>query len=197
MWDPIPDQEAAATVGELLREIGYDEEAIEERLGEDGIAAEGSEALVMDIKTGSGAFMATLAEARELASSIIATAQTIGLEVSALITDMSEVLGYSAGNAVEELVARRWQGVGAFVRSRQRIEPRQAIGRFHQHVVVGGNQRLTQALARESGQHVVSLQESAAFGLTAAILEHDLGDVRIERVAAHDGPLSKAHRVEK
>jgi methylase of polypeptide subunit release factors len=46
MWDPIPDQEAAATVGELLREIGYDEEAIEERLGEDGIAAEGSEALV-------------------------------------------------------------------------------------------------------------------------------------------------------
>jgi hypothetical protein len=46
MWDPIPDQEAAAAVGDLLREIGYDEEAIEERLGEDGIAAEGSEALV-------------------------------------------------------------------------------------------------------------------------------------------------------
>lgn len=63
--------------------------------------AEGSEALVMDIKTGTGAFMATLSGARELASSIIATAETIGLEVSALITDMSEVLGYSTGNAVE------------------------------------------------------------------------------------------------
>jgi thymidine phosphorylase len=63
--------------------------------------AAGSEALVMDIKTGSGAFMATLTRARELASSIIATSQTIGLEVSALITDMSEVLGHSAGNAVE------------------------------------------------------------------------------------------------
>src|SRR5690348_4513724 len=46
MWDPAPDQEAAAAVGELLREIGYDEEAIEDRLGEDGIAAEGGEALV-------------------------------------------------------------------------------------------------------------------------------------------------------
>ena len=63
--------------------------------------AAGSKALVMDIKTGSGAFMATHGRARELASSIIATAQSIGLEVSALITDMSEVLGSSAGNAVE------------------------------------------------------------------------------------------------
>jgi methylase of polypeptide subunit release factors len=46
MWDPIPEQEAAEAVGEALRAIGYDEEAIEERLGEDGIAAEGGEALV-------------------------------------------------------------------------------------------------------------------------------------------------------
>jgi thymidine phosphorylase len=63
--------------------------------------AEGAEALVMDVKTGSGAFMATLGQARELASSIIATARHTGLTVSALITDMSEVLGYSAGNSVE------------------------------------------------------------------------------------------------
>ncbi|MGN6798506.1 MAG: methyltransferase domain-containing protein [Gaiellaceae bacterium] len=46
MWDPTPDEDAAAAIGELLREIGYDEDAIEDRLGEDGIAAEGSEALV-------------------------------------------------------------------------------------------------------------------------------------------------------
>jgi thymidine phosphorylase len=63
--------------------------------------AEGSEALVMDVKTGSGAFMATLGQARGLASSIIATAGHIGLKVRALITDMSEVLGDSAGNAIE------------------------------------------------------------------------------------------------
>ena len=41
-----PDPEAAAAIGETLRAIGYDDEAIEERLGEDGIAAEGGEALV-------------------------------------------------------------------------------------------------------------------------------------------------------
>jgi methylase of polypeptide subunit release factors len=46
MWEPRPDQEAAAAVGEALRAIGYDEDAIEDRLGEDGIAAEGGEALV-------------------------------------------------------------------------------------------------------------------------------------------------------
>ena len=46
MWEPTPDQEAAAAVGEALRAIGYDDEAIEERLGEDGVAAEGGEALV-------------------------------------------------------------------------------------------------------------------------------------------------------
>ena len=46
MWDPTPDQEAAAAVGDTLRAIGYDEEAIEDRLGEDGIATEGGEALV-------------------------------------------------------------------------------------------------------------------------------------------------------
>jgi len=46
MWEPNPDQEAAATVGEALRAIGYDEEAIEDRLGEDGIAAEAGDALV-------------------------------------------------------------------------------------------------------------------------------------------------------
>jgi methylase of polypeptide subunit release factors len=46
MWDPTPDQEAAGAVGEALRAIGYDEEAIEDRLGEEGISAEGGEALV-------------------------------------------------------------------------------------------------------------------------------------------------------
>jgi len=46
MWEPTPDQEAASALGEVLRGIGYDEGAIEERLGEDGVAAEGGEALV-------------------------------------------------------------------------------------------------------------------------------------------------------
>jgi len=52
MWDPTPDQEAAAAVGEALRDVGYDEDAIEDRLGEDGISAEGGEALVHALRLG-------------------------------------------------------------------------------------------------------------------------------------------------
>ncbi len=57
--------------------------------------------LVMDVKTGSGAFMQTEEEAQALADAIVSTAAAAGLPVRALITDMSEVLGHSAGNAVE------------------------------------------------------------------------------------------------
>lgn len=57
--------------------------------------------LVMDIKTGSGAFMETEADALDLARSIINTAAEAGLPTRAVITDMSEVLGRNAGNALE------------------------------------------------------------------------------------------------
>ena len=63
--------------------------------------AAGLDALVMDIKTGSGAFMETLAEARALARSIIGVAATTGLQTHALVTDMSQTLGWTVGNALE------------------------------------------------------------------------------------------------
>jgi thymidine phosphorylase len=63
--------------------------------------AAGLDALVMDVKVGSGAFMASMEQARALARSIIATAAGAGLKCHALITDMNETLGLSAGNAVE------------------------------------------------------------------------------------------------
>lgn len=63
--------------------------------------AAGLDGLVMDIKCGNGAFCQTLAEARELAESIVTVANGAGLKTQALITDMNSVLGTSAGNAVE------------------------------------------------------------------------------------------------
>jgi len=63
--------------------------------------AAGLEGLVMDVKVGSGAFMASVERASKLAKSIIGTAATAGLKAHALITDMNEVLGQTAGNAVE------------------------------------------------------------------------------------------------
>ncbi|MDE2449235.1 MAG: thymidine phosphorylase [Gammaproteobacteria bacterium] len=63
--------------------------------------AAGNDALVMDVKTGSGAFMETLEDARALARSIIGVAATTGMMTRALITDMSQALGWTVGNALE------------------------------------------------------------------------------------------------
>jgi thymidine phosphorylase len=75
--------------------------------------AAGLEALVMDIKTGSGAFMETLAEARALARSIIGVAATTGLPTHALVTDMSQTLGWTVGNALEIAEAVEFLNGGA------------------------------------------------------------------------------------
>ncbi|MGB5346079.1 MAG: thymidine phosphorylase, partial [Woeseia sp.] len=63
--------------------------------------AAGLDALVMDVKVGNGAFMSSMARAQELSKSIIGTAGRAGLKTSAIITDMNEVLGTTAGNALE------------------------------------------------------------------------------------------------
>jgi thymidine phosphorylase len=63
--------------------------------------AAGLDALVMDVKTGSGAMMPSLDRARELAQAIVEVAVGNGLPTVALLTDMDQVLGRSAGNAVE------------------------------------------------------------------------------------------------
>ena len=65
--------------------------------------AEGTDALVLDVKVGSGAFMKTLGEAKTLAKALIAVAKKMGLPARALITDMNQPLGYSAGNSLEVL----------------------------------------------------------------------------------------------
>jgi len=63
--------------------------------------AAGLQGLIMDVKTGSGAFMTTLDGARELATSIATVANDAGLPTVSLITDMDEPLASAAGNAVE------------------------------------------------------------------------------------------------
>lgn len=63
--------------------------------------AEGAAALVLDVKFGSGAFLKSLAESRELADTMVALGADAGVATTALLTDMSTPLGNSAGNAVE------------------------------------------------------------------------------------------------
>ncbi|MBI4934105.1 MAG: thymidine phosphorylase [Actinobacteria bacterium] len=63
--------------------------------------AAGLQGLAMDVKTGNGAFMPTLARSRELATSIAGVATGAGLPTVALITDMDRPLTSTAGNALE------------------------------------------------------------------------------------------------
>jgi thymidine phosphorylase len=63
--------------------------------------AAGLDALVMDVKVGSGAFLPEVEQARELARAIVEVARGNGLPTSAVLTDMDRVLGRTAGNAVE------------------------------------------------------------------------------------------------
>jgi thymidine phosphorylase len=63
--------------------------------------AEGLDGLVIDVKTGSGAFLPGIEPARTLARSIIDVATSTGASISALLTDMNQVLGRTAGNAIE------------------------------------------------------------------------------------------------
>ncbi|MBO1415135.1 thymidine phosphorylase [Streptomyces sp. FH025] len=63
--------------------------------------AEGTGALVLDVKVGSGAFMKNLDDARELARTMVGLGTTAGVNTVALLTDMSTPLGLTAGNALE------------------------------------------------------------------------------------------------
>ena len=63
--------------------------------------AAGLDALVLDVKCGNGAFMATPDDARELAESLVKVANGSGCKTSAIMTDMNEPLASAAGNAVE------------------------------------------------------------------------------------------------
>ncbi len=63
--------------------------------------AEGTEALVLDVKVGNGAFMKSSKQARSLAKTLIQVAKIMNLPTRAVLTNMDQPLGYSAGNAIE------------------------------------------------------------------------------------------------
>ena len=75
--------------------------------------AEGVDALVLDVKVGTGAFMKKQVDARRLAQMMVGIGRRMDKRVQALITDMNQPLGYAIGNALEVMeVSQTLQNAG-------------------------------------------------------------------------------------
>ena len=132
--------------------------------------AEGIDALVLDVKFGSGAFMKTLAEARQLAEALVSVGRAGGKHVRALLTAMEEPLGRSVGNAVEvaeSVACLRGEGPADL------MEVTYALGA---HMLILGGVATDEAAARANLQKAVD--SGAALVKFREIVAAQGGDVK-------------------
>ncbi|MEM9320187.1 MAG: thymidine phosphorylase [Pseudomonadota bacterium] len=136
--------------------------------------AAGSEALVLDVKVGSGAFMPDPEAAQTLARSLVETAQGAGTMTSALLTDMDQPLATSAGNALEVIAAMEaLTGDG-----------QSALARLS--VMLGGEILALGGLAADA--------DDGAGRIERAIARGDAAERMGEMIAAQGGPVDFTDR---
>lgn len=145
--------------------------------------AEGLDGLVLDVKTGSGAFMDELSEARDLARTMVGIGVNSGVETVALITSMEQPLGNEVGNANE---IRESVDVLNGIGPSDVTELTLALGEVMLELagVDGGRERLHEAI--ESGSALQKLKDVAvAHGGDPSVLD----DTSLLEIAPHDGVI--------
>ncbi len=131
--------------------------------------AAGLDGLVLDVKTGSGAFMKTDADARALAQALVSTANAAGCPTTAVLTDMSQPLAPALGNALE-------------VAESMRVLTGAATGRLLDVTAALGGDVLASAGLAASG-------EAGADAIRKAISSGQAAEVFGRMVAAMGGPV--------
>ena len=140
--------------------------------------AAGLGALILDVKTGTGAFMKAYEDSKSLAGSLVEVANGAGLRTGALITDMNEPLASAAGNAVEVMNAVE------FLTGRHR-DPR-----LHEvTVALAADLLVLGGLATDAGEGGAKIEAALSSGRAAAIFGR--------MVAALGGPSDFVERPEK
>ena len=131
--------------------------------------SEGLDALVMDVKIGNGAIMRSIGDASALATSIVNVANGAAVPTRALLTDMNQILGTTAGNALEVVEALD------YLTGKCR-EPR-----LHQVTLeLGANMLMLTGLHKDKSSAITALEHSLASGKAAEIFA--------KMVAALGGP---------
>lgn len=133
--------------------------------------AEGIDALVLDVKCGKGAFMRTQKDARALALSMVRVGKAMKKGMAALITDMNQPLGRTAGNALEVIESiETLQGKG----------PRDLTDitlAFAEEMMIQG--KVTKSRAQARAQLEEALADGSAFNRFRQMVELQGGDVRV------------------
>jgi len=133
--------------------------------------AAGLDGLVMDVKQGQGAFMKTPEDAQALAATLVAVGRQLGLRVTALITDMNQPLGRTAGNALEVVEAIEiLQGRGPADVTELTLE-------LTARMLIIGRKASDRATAIKSLR--ATIRSGAAFKKFKAMVRMQGGDVRV------------------
>jgi pyrimidine-nucleoside phosphorylase len=137
--------------------------------------AEGTDALVLDVKVGNGAFMKTRDQARKLSKALVQVARKMGLPCRALLTNMDQPLGYAAGNALEvaECIAVLRNEKNEELSS---LDLKEVTIQLCAHMLVLG--RVVKGLAEGRKLALKKLADGSAWNIFEAQVKAQGGDVR-------------------